>query len=509
MIGSNKGVRKVTAGVEKVLRLHIEDPATLSRIMQEFTALEGFEATPISRKEIGEVYYDTASGDLLAAGFSYCLREDETGASAILSQFKRRRRLNFIQEQWEKKVAIEKPLDGNLRADTCFSAAKLEKIIGAAELIPLFSSSCTRTKLNLLSGAETWLEITGDQGELTIKGVKKPLLQLQLKQKKGSVQELLKLAAVIIGKYHLLIDSLNCCEQAMAGLAPGGKQRAPVVRVKIAARHRTADTAECILEMAINAVFDSYIFLLQHLEDPESTHQIRVRIRKLRAVLAFFEPLFEPEKYQQLQERLREAGLAFAELRQVDVLLEEIAKMEKDSLLPGNALDRLTETLRADRQTAMTALAAYLQQGDITLLVLEVWIWLLDAPWAPSEALAEPVGLYTEKALTEWRKRINRRIKKIDLADPVNIHKVRIRSKKLRYITEQLAPLLDRKSRSALKKYEQLQDDLGYFHDVYGNREWLAQLLAQSEDKQLHYEAGLVVGWQTLQGKLKMEKYLR
>ena len=60
-----------------------------------------------------------------------------------------------------------------------------------------------------------------------------------------------------------------------------------------------------------------------------------------------------------------------------------------------------------------------------------------------------------------------------------------------------------------LEMIEQLQDDLGYFHDVYGNREWLAQLLAQSEDKQLHYEAGLVVGWQTLQGKLKMEKYLR
>ena len=116
---------------------------------------------------------------------------------------------------------------------------------------------------------------------------------------------------------------------------------------------------------------------------------------------------------------------------------------------------------------------------------------------------------YIKKALGRWQKKINRGIKKIDMEDKENIHKVRIRSKKLRYIMELLSPLLGKKSSRSIGKYEKLQDDLGYFHDVYVNKELLEQLLAQSDEKQLHYEAGMVVGWQTLQGNLKMEKYLQ
>ena len=177
-------------------------------------------------------------------------------------------------------------------------------------------------------------------------------------------------------------------------------------------------------------------------------------------------------------------------------------------MIPVAALSCLKIRLSDNRQKALAELSAYLQHNDITLMVLELWIWLLNGPWSESELLALSIEKYSEKTLAGWRKKINRGIRKINMEDQENIHKVRIRSKKLRYIMEQLSPLLGKKSSRSIGKYEKLQDDLGYFHDVYVNKELLEQLLAQSDEKQLHYEAGMVVGWQTLQGNLKMEKYL-
>ena len=495
--------------LEKVLRLKIEDAAIFSRIMQAFSSLEGFEATPVSRKTINDIYYDTENKDLFSAGFEYCIREEATGCSAILNQRNLKKQINFIQEKQQTSIEIEGPAANRASIKARFEDDTLEKIVGESELVPIFCSSFSREKMNLLNKDETWIEINGDQGEISINNVKMPLLQLQLKLKSGNTVELLKLAAVIIQKFGLMIDAKSKYDHGLELLGINMEEMYPKEQLRIRPRDNIADMAQKILAFGINDVFSTYVFFLMHPEEPESTHQIRVRIRKLRAILAFFMPLCNPKKYQQQQEKLRKTGLMFSDLRQLDVLLEEIEKMEQDSVIPVATLSCLTMRLADNRQKALAELSAYLQHNDITLMVLELWIWLLNEPWSESELLALSIEKYIKKALNTWQKKINKGIKKIDMEDKENIHKVRIRSKKLRYIMELLSPLLGKKSSRSIGKYEKLQDDLGYFHDVYVNKELLEQILAQSDEKQLHYEAGMVVGWQTLQGNLKMEKYLQ
>jgi|GEM_PF-1025306 len=494
--------------MEKVLSLRIEDIKVFEQIMQELLYIESFESTAVNQKIIKDTYYDNANKDLFLAGFEYSIRKEESGSLAILNQRNLKKQINFIQEKKEWSVRIEKSAPNNafLKEDSITKV--LEKVAGGNELAIIFQSSFTRKKINLLNDNETWIEIDGDQGEIWIDDLKKPVVQLQLKLKKGNSIDLLKLAAVIIQKHGLTIDQKSKYEQGLELLGIDLEERHPKAQLKIKPKDSISDVAEKSMEFCINEISNAYTYLSMHLEDPESTHQIRVKIRKIRAILAFFKPLFENEKYCEQQEKLRKIGLEFSALRQLDVILEEIEEIENTSIISLDELAFLKNKLIDKREEALKLLSVYLQHNYLTLTVLNFWIWLLDEPWSDSAWLDLSIEKYIDEELKRWLKKINKGIKKMDMNNKENIHKVRIRGKKLRYIMELLSPILDKKSRELIAEFENLQDDLGYFHDVYMNKELLEQLLAESAEKQLPYEAGVMIGWQTLQGNIKMKKYL-
>ena len=100
-------------------------------------------------------------------------------------------------------------------------------------------------------------------------------------------------------------------------------------------------------------------------------------------------------------------------------------------------------------------------------------------------------------------------MKSLEVKDQRLVHQVRIKSKKLRYVIEQLAPILDKKTRKSLVAYEKMQDDLGYYHDVFANRQLLEQLITASPDCQLHDQAGIIIGWQMMAGNRKIRKFIK
>ncbi|MBC3887143.1 CHAD domain-containing protein [Acetobacterium paludosum] len=498
---------KMEDNIEKVLRIKIEDTAVFEQIMAEFLHIESFESTAVNQKIIKDTYYDNANKDLFLAGFEYSIRKEENGSLAILNQRNLKKQINFIQEKKEWRVRIEKSAPNNAFLKEDAIKKVLEKVAGGNELAIIFQSSFTRKKINLLKDNETWIEIDGDQGEIWIDDLKKPIFQLQFKLKNGNIIDLLKLAAVIIKKYSLKIDRKSKYERGLELLGIDLEEGHPKAQLKIKQKDCTSDVAQRILEFCINEISNAYTYFSTHLEDPESTHQIRVKIRKSRAILAFFKPLFEDEKYGEEQEKLRKTGLEFSELRQLDVILEEIEKIENTSIIPVDELAFLKNRLIGKRKEALITLSAYLQHNYLTLTVLDFWIWLLDEPWSDSAWLDLSIEKYIDEELKRWLKKVNKGMKKMDVKNKENIHKVRIRSKKLRYIMELLSPILAKKSKELIAEFENIQDDLGYFHDVYMNKELLEQLLAESAEKQLHYEAGIMIGWLTLQGNIKMEKY--
>lgn len=279
---------------------------------------------------------------------------------------------------------------------------------------------------------------------------------------------------------------------------------------KIKPKDNLLKAVEKMIQNGLNEIINAYDYLLTHLEDPEGVHQIRVRIRKLRAVLDFFTPIFQEVKYLEQQEKFREMGQQFGVVRQLDVLLEEIKIIENTGIISIGDFRFLKNKINKKREDAFRDITDNLTNDQFALDVLDIWVWLLNQPWEKDVSILKlSVKKYSDMRLGIWLKKIDKSMKNLNMEHQEEIHKVRIKSKKMRYVIEQLSPILNKDTQKSINKFEKLQDDLGYFHDVYANKILLEQLITESDENQLHYEAGMVVGWQTLQGNMKMKKYLK
>lgn len=281
-------------------------------------------------------------------------------------------------------------------------------------------------------------------------------------------------------------------------------------RLNIKAKKKVAVSVEIIMNRGFNEIINAYDQFFENYSDPEGVHQVRVRIRKFRAMLAFFMPLFKAEKYLAQQDTLRKMGQQFAEVRQLDVLLEGISEIEKDSAMAISAFGQIKDYLQEKRKMAVNLLLANLKTDAFALDLLDIWIWRLNDPWeAGSPDLQLSVKDYTATHIDKWLKKITKGMKNLDLKDQQAIHRVRIKSKKLRYVIEQLSSILNKEICKSMDAFEKMQDDLGYFHDVFANQQLLEQLVSESDDCQLHYQSGIIIGWQMMAGNRKIRKFIK
>lgn len=280
--------------------------------------------------------------------------------------------------------------------------------------------------------------------------------------------------------------------------------------LNLKAKRKVVITVDIILKNGFNEMINALDYFFENLDDPEGVHQVRVRIRKYRAVLAFFMPIFEAEKYSIQQETLRNLGLLFGDVRQLDVLLEEITVMEDDSVPPICEFAEIKQYLVGKREIAFKDLMDNLQTDQFALDLLDILVWKLNQPWLEgSPYLNQSIKTYAKKHIDIWLKKIKKSMKNIDVKQQREVHKVRIKSKKLRYVIDQLSDILDKKTRKSMDQFEKIQDDLGYFHDVFANKKLLDQFISASDNSQLYYQAGIIVGWQMMAGNRKIRKYLK
>lgn len=282
------------------------------------------------------------------------------------------------------------------------------------------------------------------------------------------------------------------------------------IKLKVKAKKKVAASAGIIMKNGLNDVLNAYDHFFENQSDPESVHLVRVRIRKFRAILAFFRPLFKAENYLIQQDTLRRMGQQFSEVRQLDVLLDGLSEIEKNSAMEIIALAKVKAHLHSKRNEAFEHLLTALESDAFALDLLDIWVWKINDPWqagAPFFQLS--LTDYTTGQIDKWLKKIKKSMTNLDLKDQQAVHQVRIKSKKLRYVIEQLSDILDKGTRKSLDAFEKIQDDLGDYHDVFANQQLLEQLVSESADCQLYYEAGIIIGWQMMDGNRKMKKFIK
>ncbi len=202
--------------------------------------------------------------------------------------------------------------------------------------------------------------------------------------------------------------------------------------------------------------------------DPERLHQLRVALRKIRSLLSFYEKILGRKSIASLRQRLGSLMKATNDARDLDVYLLWLDHYEQ-ALFPKRlhgTLDALRREIITHREKAHKALKELLSSRhfDETLEVLE--------HFATDESLSEryphlPALLTAKTFLLSQVKHLKNRSRKLRSDSPPGAyHKIRIETKKLRYMLELFTSILEATAYDkTLKKVKKIQEILGEHQD--------------------------------------------
>ena len=216
-------------------------------------------------------------------------------------------------------------------------------------------------------------------------------------------------------------------------------------------------------------------------QDPESLHQLRVGLRRLRAALPIFAALISPDLRQEWAERLRHLEHGVGAAREWDVLVAEIQRAADEDGDPGQ-LDRLLRKAVIRRARSHRQARRALKGAEIRRLMLQINHYAdgqkRGLGGAASDTWGTPLRPFARQSLDARHRKVRKGGRGIRRLDAKALHALRIRVKKLRYVTEFFANLWpEAMSEPYLAALRRLQDDLGVIQDAASGRALLKALV--------------------------------
>jgi CHAD domain-containing protein len=211
--------------------------------------------------------------------------------------------------------------------------------------------------------------------------------------------------------------------------------------------------------------------------DPEYLHDMRVAARRMRAALRLFMPALPAVEAEALRRELKWLGGALGRVRDLDVYLLNLEvegpRLSHDA---GPGMDAYLQHLRKQRSRARTGMLRALNAKRYAALVERLRRFALEA------TTLSPVGpLASTPVAAAARDMVNQKLKRVlrtgrDLtrkSSDVQLHRTRIRCKRLRYACEFFSDLFGRPARDFARTVKHLQDLLGAHQDAVVARQML------------------------------------
>lgn len=216
--------------------------------------------------------------------------------------------------------------------------------------------------------------------------------------------------------------------------------------------------------------------------DTEFLHDYRVQIRKIRSVLSLFKGVYDTDQTAELKARFSALAAPTGRLRDLDVyLLERDAyrALLPESLQPG--LDALFDIFSEQRGAEQQALTRHLRSAaykrEITALEK---LFKRPKNLKPGEHAGQAAHDYACERIWQHYRKVRKAAASINADTPDDdIHELRIRCKKLRYLIEFFSPVFPKPALGKLlKPLKRLQENLGLFNDYSVQQESLQAFLS-------------------------------
>ena len=207
--------------------------------------------------------------------------------------------------------------------------------------------------------------------------------------------------------------------------------------------------------------------------DPEYLHQMRVTVRRLRAILSLYSALLGRRQQKNLARELRWLAHALGPARDSDVFINDIWPALRDRLGKGPLIETLhAEWLAQRRRNARIAHRA-LASKRYRRMIVELERRLSEQSWRDHAAAGE-LAAWNRQARDFARHELARRAERVrdhgrvfGELDAAALHRLRIAIKKSRYVMDALSPLFRQaRVKPMLESLSSLQDILGAMNDV-------------------------------------------
>ncbi len=205
-------------------------------------------------------------------------------------------------------------------------------------------------------------------------------------------------------------------------------------------------------------------------DDPEDLHDLRVAVRRLRALLRAADALLVPEWAGPLRDELKWLGGELGPARDADVLLAYLRREAAELGQDEAAFAEVLHQLEGERESARSRLRQALESGRY----LELLGSLEAAARAPHvRALDAPLEDFAAREFDKLGKAVE--ALEPDPGDEA-LHAVRIRGKRARYAAELAEPTVGKRARRFVVRAKAFQDVVGEHQDAVVAEERLRAL---------------------------------
>jgi CHAD domain-containing protein len=216
-------------------------------------------------------------------------------------------------------------------------------------------------------------------------------------------------------------------------------------------------------------------------DKPDAVHQIRIAIRRLRAGLATYRKLLEPDVVAHLRGELKWLAGTSGVARDAQVLHERLTGLldnQPANLIIGPVTQRIDDRLDADIRAGHQEVLSALDSERYARLLDDLDSLLDDPPLTPRAS--KPARKTLRRLVAKAGTRLN---KAVEVATAVNgaerdvaFHEVRKCAKRLRYAAEAATPIRPKRAAKLTRATHELTRSLGDHHDSAVARNLLLEL---------------------------------